>query len=86
MQPCVLPAKRRFSLVGDAGFEPATPPCKLGSGFLGVFCPVRESGLGKRHRGSASVRESGSVLLFPAPVAARLQHALEVLRVREGIG
>ncbi len=27
---CVLPAKHRFFAASDAGFEPATPPCKGG--------------------------------------------------------
>jgi hypothetical protein len=69
-----------FCKVGDAGFEPATPPCKLGQCFPGRYCPVGKTALLSgfwrflRHRFPALF---GCVLL-------RLQHGCSTLCDRPG--
>ena len=87
----VFPSNQRFFMVGDAGFEPATPslypllvppPCKLGQSFPGRYCPVGKSRIKERFLRFLAPVLSYSVLVRPAPVAARLQHL--TLRRDEG--
>src|SRR5215207_4898268 len=53
------------------------PPCKLGQSFPDRYCPVRKSRLLKRFLAFLTTLCSCSVRVCPAPVAARLQHALQ---------
>src|SRR5215218_4866845 len=57
------------------------PPCKLGQSFPDRYCPVGKSRLYKRFSVFLAPWFSCSVLMRPAPVAARLQHALQRLVV-----
>src|SRR3712207_7444813 len=50
------------------------PPCKLGQGFSGGYCPVRKSRLSNRFLAFLAPSFSCSVRMCPAPVAAWLQH------------
>ena len=74
--PLLTPIKYRNlqeNLVGDAGFEPATPSL-LGQTFPGEFCPVGKSRIYKRFLPFLAPSFSCSVRMRPAPVAAWLQH------------
>jgi hypothetical protein len=55
------------------------PPCKLGQSFPGGYSPVGKSRLSKRLLAFLAPSFSCSVLVCPAPVAARLQR-LTLLR------
>src|SRR5829696_4506959 len=50
------------------------PPCKLGQGFPGGYCPVGKSRLDKQFLPFLAPPFSCSVRVRPAPVAAWLQH------------
>src|SRR5215208_695499 len=77
----VLPANQCFFMVSDAGFEPATPSL-LGQTFPGRYCPVGKSRIKEQFWPFLAPVLSYSVLVRPAPVAARLQHL--TLRRDEG--
>jgi hypothetical protein len=55
------------------------PPCKLGQSFPGGYCPVGKFRISKQFWPFLAPVFSYSVLVRPAPVAARLQH-LNLLR------